>query len=82
MRVDLGNTYSQRQPPDLRRAVDEYRKAVKLNPRHEIALQNMASVAVQLGDKAAAREAVEQLAAANPNNQYIESLRTAVAQIP
>lgn len=82
VRADLGNTYSQRQPPDLRRAVEEYRKAVKINPRHEIALQNMASVAVQLGDKAAAREAVEQLASANPSNPTLPALRSAAEAIP
>lgn len=82
VRADLGNTYSQRQPPDLRRAVEEYRKAVKANPRHEIALQNMASLAVRLGDKAAAREAVEQLAAANPSNPALPAFRSAVEAIP
>ena len=82
VRADLGNTYTKRQPPDLRRAVEEYRKAIKANPRHEIALQNMASVAAQLGDKAAAREAVEQLAAANPSNPTLPALRTAVEAIP
>ena len=81
-RVDLGNTFSQRQPPDLRRAVDEYRKAIKVNPRHEIALKNMASVAVQLGDKAAAREAVEQLAVVNPSNPTLPALRSAIEAIP
>lgn len=82
VRADLGNTYSKRQPPDLRRAVEEYRKAVRVNPRHEIALQNMASVAVQLGDKAAAREAVEQLASANPANPTLAALRSAAEALP
>lgn len=82
VRADLGNTYSQRRPPDLRRAVEEYRRAVRINPRHEVALQNMASVAVQLGDKAAAREAVEQLAGVNPSNPTLAALRSAVEAIP
>jgi tetratricopeptide (TPR) repeat protein len=81
VRSDLGNTYSQRQPPDYARAVEEYRKALLINPRHEVSLQNMASAAVKLGDKAAAQEAVEKLAAANPSNQVGESLRAAVAQM-
>ncbi|MDQ1560568.1 MAG: hypothetical protein QOD32_3628 [Pyrinomonadaceae bacterium] len=76
VQTDLGNTYFQRQPPDFRRAIEEYRKTLKLNPRHEKALQNIAAAALQLGDKAAAREAVEQLAAVNPNNQYLEGLRS------
>jgi tetratricopeptide (TPR) repeat protein len=82
VRADLGNTYSQRQPPDLRRAVEEYRKALRVNPRHEIALQNMASVAVRLGDKAAAREAVDQLSNVNPSNPTLDALRSAAEAIP
>ncbi|MDQ1524686.1 MAG: hypothetical protein QOE47_2610 [Pyrinomonadaceae bacterium] len=76
VQTDLGNTYFQRQPPDFRRAIEEYRKTLKLNPRHEKALQNIAAAALQLGDKAAAREAVQQLTAVNPNNQYLEGLRS------
>ncbi|HYG11206.1 MAG TPA: tetratricopeptide repeat protein, partial [Pyrinomonadaceae bacterium] len=73
---DLGNTYFQRQPPDFRRAIEEYRKTLKIDPRHEKALQNIAAAALQLGDKAVAREAIEQLASVNPNNQYLEGLRS------
>ncbi|HZG54083.1 MAG TPA: tetratricopeptide repeat protein [Pyrinomonadaceae bacterium] len=76
VQTDLGNTYFQRQPPDFRRAIEEYRKTLQIDPRHEKALQNIAAAALQLGDKAAAREAVEQLAAVNPNNQYLEGLRS------
>jgi tetratricopeptide (TPR) repeat protein len=76
VQTDLGNTYFQRQPPDFRRAIEEYRKTLKIDPRHEKALQNIAAAALQLGDKAAAREAIEQLAVANPNNQYLEGLRS------
>jgi tetratricopeptide (TPR) repeat protein len=82
VRNDLGNTYSKRQPADLRRAVEEYRKAVEANPRHEVALQNMATVAVQLGDKSAAREAVDKLAQLNPSNPTLSALRSAVEAIP
>ena len=76
VQTDLGNTYFQRQPPDFRRAIEEYRKTLKIDPRHEKALQNIAAAALQLGDKTVAREAIEQLAAANPNNQDLEGLRS------
>ncbi|HEV2802981.1 MAG TPA: tetratricopeptide repeat protein [Pyrinomonadaceae bacterium] len=76
VQTDLGNTYFQRQPPDFRRAIEEYRKTLKIDPRHEKALQNIAAAALQLGDKTAAREAIDQLAAVNPNNQYLEGLRS------
>jgi tetratricopeptide (TPR) repeat protein len=82
VQTDLGNTYFQRQPPDFRRAIEEYRKTLKIDPRHEKALQNIAAAALQLGDKTVAREAIEQLAALNPNNQYLEGLRSSVAALP
>jgi tetratricopeptide (TPR) repeat protein len=80
--TDLGNTYFQRQPPDFKRAIEEYRKTVKINPRHEKAWQNIAAAALQLGDKATAREAIEELAKVNPNNQYLEGLRSNLESRP
>jgi tetratricopeptide (TPR) repeat protein len=80
--TDLGNTYFQRQPPDFRRAIEEYRKTLKIDPRHEKALQNIAAAALQLGDKQAAREAIEELSKVNPNNQYLEGLRSNLESRP
>jgi tetratricopeptide (TPR) repeat protein len=82
VQTDLGNTYFQRQPPDFRRAIEEYRKTLKIDPRHEKALQNIAAAAFQLGDKTVAGEAIEQLAAVNPNNQYLEGLRSGLNSLP
>jgi tetratricopeptide (TPR) repeat protein len=78
VQTDLGNTYFQRTPPDFRRAVEEYRKTLSINPRHEKALQNMASAALNLRDKAAAREAIDKLAAVNPDNSTLPSLRASL----
>ena len=80
--TDLGNTYFQRQPPDFRRAIEEYRKTLKVNPRHEKAWQNIAAAALQLGDKSTASEAIEELSKVNPNNQYLEGLRSNLASRP
>ncbi|HLL69988.1 MAG TPA: tetratricopeptide repeat protein [Pyrinomonadaceae bacterium] len=82
VQTDLGNTYFQRQPPDYRRAIEEYRKTLKIDPRHEKALQNIAAAALQLGDKTIAREAVQQLAAVNPANPTLAALRTRVEEMP
>lgn len=80
--TDLGNTYFQRQPPDFKRAIEEYRKTVQINPRHEKAWQNIAAAALQLGDKTIAREAIEELSKVNPNNQYLEGLRANLESRP
>lgn len=78
VQTDLGNTYFQRNPPDYQRAIAEYRKALSINPRHEKALQNTASAALNLRDKATARDAIDKLAAVNPNNETLPSLRASL----
>jgi tetratricopeptide (TPR) repeat protein len=80
--TDLGNTYFQRQPPDYQRAIEEYRKTLKIDPRHEKTLQNLAAAALYLGDKSTAREALDQLAQVNPNNQYLEGMRAKLETQP
>jgi len=82
VQTDLGNTYFQRQPPDYKRAIEEYRKTLKFEPRHEKALQNIAAAALRLGDKATAQEAIQQLATINPANPLLDGLRSNVAELP
>jgi tetratricopeptide (TPR) repeat protein len=80
--IDLGNTYFLRQPPDFKRAIEEYRKTLKINPRHEMALQNIASASIELGDKATAHDTIEQLSQINPNNAFLEGLRAKLESQP
>lgn len=76
-RTDLGNTYFKRTPPDYRRAVEHYRQSLTIDPRHEKTLQNIALAFLNLGDRNAAREHITQLAAVNPQNPALASLRSA-----
>jgi tetratricopeptide (TPR) repeat protein len=76
LHAELGNTYYQRSPPDDERAIDEYRKALAIDARHEKALQNLSIAALRKGDQAAAREAIERLANVNPSNPALASLRS------
>ncbi|MGI8654014.1 MAG: tetratricopeptide repeat protein [Pyrinomonadaceae bacterium] len=78
VRTDLGNTYFQRTPPDFDRAINEYRKALQLDPKHEKTLQNLAAAALRKGDKQIARDAVEKLASVNPSNQFVARMRAAL----
>jgi tetratricopeptide (TPR) repeat protein len=80
VRTDLGNTYFRREPPDYERAISEYRKALAINPKHEKTLQNLAAAALRKGDKASARDALERLAAVNPANPALASLRSGIEQ--
>jgi Flp pilus assembly protein TadD len=75
LRTDLGNAYVRRQPPDLERAIVEYRKALEVTPAHEQALARLADVALHKGDKQTAREAIDKLAAVNPASPSLASLR-------
>lgn len=80
VRTDLGNTYFKREPPDYNRAISEYRKALAINPKHEKTLQNLAVAALRTGDKASARDALDRLAAVNPSNPALASLRSSLEQ--
>jgi Flp pilus assembly protein TadD len=76
LRTDLGNTYVKRMPPDYQRAITEYRKALAVDPKNEQALEKLADAALRKGDKAAARDAIDKLAAVNPSNPALSSLRS------
>jgi tetratricopeptide (TPR) repeat protein len=80
VRTDLGNTYFRRTPPDYDRAISEYRKALDIDPKHEKTLQNLAAAALRKKDKATARDALNRLAAVNPANPAIASLRSSLEQ--
>jgi tetratricopeptide (TPR) repeat protein len=82
VQTDYGNTFYRRTPPDYARAIKEYRKTLAIDPKHERALQNMAAAALFLKDKATAKTAIDQLAAVNPNNPALASLREALNALP
>ncbi len=71
--VALGNTNFNLQR--LPEAEQWYKEALKLKPRHEEALQNLATALLAKGDKAAARSYVQQLEQVNPSNQSLAQFR-------
>lgn len=75
VRTDFGNTFFLREPPDLQRAISEYRKSLAVEPRHEQSWLNLASASIRLKDKATAIEALARLEAVNPQNPSLPSLR-------
>ncbi|MDH3530579.1 MAG: tetratricopeptide repeat protein, partial [Acidobacteriota bacterium] len=74
LRNDLGLTFYLRQPADPKRAVEEYRKALALDPDHELALQNLSVALKDLGDADELRKALERLKKVNPDNPAVKAL--------
>lgn len=82
VRTDLGNTYFRRTPPDYDRAIAEYRKALQVEPSHELALQRLAAAAIFKRDKATAREQLDKLASVNPDSPALKTLRENLDAMP
>lgn len=80
VRTDLGNTYFHRKEFD--RAIAEYRKSVALDPKHGNSWKNIATAALQKGDKALASEAIEKYSALASQSEELEMLRQQLEQMP
>lgn len=79
-RTALGLTYYFDKPADPARAIREYRKALAVNPKHEMTLQSLAAALITSGELAEARQRVEELQAVNPSNPALGELRGQLAQ--
>ena len=75
----LGMTYLYGRPSDPESASREYRKALASDPRHEMALQNLASSLIATGAVAEATRRIDELQQVNPSNQSIPKLRDKLA---
>ncbi|MEO6724865.1 MAG: tetratricopeptide repeat protein [Blastocatellia bacterium] len=76
VRMDLGLTYYLRSPRDLDRAIENFRAALKSDPRHEKTLQNLTRALIDKGEKSAAAESLKQLEQVNSGNPAIADLRS------
>jgi tetratricopeptide (TPR) repeat protein len=79
-RTDLGLTYYLGKPSDPQRAITEYRKALTLNPKHESALQNLATALIATGKHDEAQKRIEELESISPQNPSLPNLRAQLAQ--
>ena len=75
----LGMTYFYGRPSDPESAAREYRKALAADPRHEMALQNLASSLIATGALGEAARRVEELQQVNPSNPQLAKLREELA---
>lgn len=79
-RARLGQTYYFGKPPDAQRAIAEYRKSLAIDPRHEPALQNLASALITTGRSEEAQKRIDELQKLNPSNPALPNLRAQLAQ--
>jgi tetratricopeptide (TPR) repeat protein len=80
VRTSLGLTYFYGKPPDARRAIREYRQALKTNPRHELVLQSLAAALIETGDFAEAETRLGELEKVSPSNTELANLRARLEQ--
>ncbi len=78
--VQIGLTYHFDKPPDTRRAIREYRRALEIDPQHEGALENLALALVAEGDLAGAEKAAAELEKVDPSNTKLADVRAQLAQ--
>jgi tetratricopeptide (TPR) repeat protein len=76
----LGMTYYFSSPSDPQRAIAEYRKSLAKDPRHEMALQNLATALIATSALQEAEQRVGELEQVNPTNNSLNNLRAQLAQ--
>ncbi|HEV2800319.1 MAG TPA: tetratricopeptide repeat protein [Pyrinomonadaceae bacterium] len=76
----LGMTYYFGRPSDPERAIKEYRKSLAAEPRHEMALQSLASALIATGAIEEAQRRIEELEKVNAANAALSNLRAQLAQ--
>jgi WD40 repeat protein/tetratricopeptide (TPR) repeat protein len=75
-RTNYGLTFLLREPPDVERAIAEFRHSLQLNPQHEFALQYISEAFIRKGDAAQAQAALANLEQVNPSNPALPKLRS------
>ena len=80
VRTSLGLTYFFDRPSDAARAAREYRKALEIDPRHEMPLQSLVAALIETGDFAEAEKRLRELEGVNSSNQELPNLRAQLAQ--
>ncbi|MDQ3817030.1 MAG: tetratricopeptide repeat protein, partial [Acidobacteriota bacterium] len=76
VRTDLGLTFYFRNPPDVDRAIKEYRASLAVDPNHVQTLQNLAVALIKKGNADEAKQVLAKLEGASPNNPALPRLRS------
>lgn len=81
VRTDLGLTFFFRQPPDVERAIKEYRASLEREPNHTQTLQNLTVALIKKGSADEAKATLAKLEGINPNNPALGTLRADLAEL-
>lgn len=80
VRTDLGLTYFFANPSQPEKAITEYRKSLKIDPKHEPTLQNLIQALIAVKQIDEARKLFEELKTINPSNPNLSELETQLLQ--
>lgn len=80
VRTDLGLSYFYDRPSDPERAIEQYRRSLRINPRHEATLQNLAAALISINSFSEAEEVLQRLQSVNSTNAALTDLRAQLAQ--
>jgi tetratricopeptide (TPR) repeat protein len=76
VRTDLGLSFMFREPPDMERAIKEFRQSLEADPKHEQTLQNLTVALTKKGSFDEAEATLTKLSEVNPGNESLTKLRT------
>lgn len=78
VRTDLGLTFLFRQPPNMQRAIKEFRTSLQTDPNHEQALTYLTLALTETGQAKEAQTTLAKLERVSPNNSALPRLRPRV----
>jgi tetratricopeptide (TPR) repeat protein len=81
VRTDLGLSFFLRTPPEMDRAITEFRRSLGYDPRHEQTLQNLAIALTHKGDGKEARATLARLEEVDPNNPALNDIRSQLQKL-
>jgi tetratricopeptide (TPR) repeat protein len=80
VRTTLGLTYFYATPPDPRRAIREYRRALEVDSQSEMALQSLAAALTEAGEYEEAALRLAELERVNASSPELQNLRAQLEQ--
>jgi tetratricopeptide (TPR) repeat protein len=72
--TDVAMTHFLEQPPNDTKAIDEFKRALAIDPKNEKALQFVIQAYLRTGDKRSAADYLNKLRQINPTNETIDAL--------